>query len=65
MKLMEKVVKRKPLELRTPMTSTHTPGSASFSGLLIKICCSPEIFNLVLIVQTTAEKSFLALNIKD
>lgn len=47
---MRKVVKRKFLEMRTTMMSTPTPGSANFPELLIKMCCSPETFNLVLIV---------------
>ena len=39
------------------MMSTPTPDSASFSEL-ITTCCSSETFNLVLIVQIIAKKTF-------
>lgn len=55
---MEKVAKRKFLEMRTIANSAHIPGFARFSVLLIKTCSSPETFNLVLIVQTISEKGF-------
>jgi hypothetical protein len=45
------------LEVRTTMMSTPTPDAASFSEL-ITTCCSPETFNLVLIVQIIAKKTF-------
>ena len=55
---MGKVVKKnKFFQVRMAMMATSTPGSASFSEL-IKICCSPETFNLVLIVQIIAKKTF-------